>query len=246
MTIQQLEKKIQSQITNGTLVLPSNALGSNGIQQIIEANFTDKKLIINGAQMTTSATSVTVTGKVSFQAVTDMQSTAVFQLVNSDVTLMLTASLPSTWTFSHSFPSLTGTFFDKLTLTGSKMIMASADQTTPEALTKGLNFQGQISGGLPTPVSSLLSSSVSLAGSIQIENGVPRMDLVLNPAIKLRLGSLSLPAVYCSFATVPFAPITSDSGDTNAQDVPWKCSQLVKFSSLDSPPVFRGASWERI
>ncbi|MEO9901545.1 DUF6603 domain-containing protein [Nisaea sp.] len=243
MTIQQLKDNLQGFISDGTFVMPADAFGAGGIEEIVGANFANDKLIIDGAELTSEMAIVTIAGTASFVSVDDMAVSAVFRIVDGDVTLTLAATLPASWKFSQSFPALTNTLFDGLTLTGPKMILSSVDQTSPANLARGLNFQGSVSGGLPEPLPLLPTPLTSIAGPIPIDHGVPAMTLALGPSVEIRFGSeFSLPAVHCELATRPIELIKSH------QHV-WSCTNLVTFKSqvkIKSKPVFLSGSYSAI
>jgi hypothetical protein len=221
-----LQQQLESYLAGETLTLPAGALATAGIQTVIEEFYAGGQLVINQAVLTANATGTTVTiaGASSLIAVTAMPVTAVFETTGTGLILTLTAVPPADWKFSRSFTSLAGSFYDQLTLSGSSLVLSSADQSSPLPLAAGLNYAGNIGAGLPVPLSLLLTGPVALAGAIQIDHGVPAMTLAITPAIMLGMGSLTLPAVDCALTSAA-TQIANDNGST------WISSNSLTFQS---------------
>lgn len=239
-----IEKQINNYVSHETLTLPAKALGSSGIQRIIEKFCVNDQLVISKVTVFASSTenTVTVEGIASLLSISAMPVSAVFQATDTEIVLILTATLPSNWKFSQSFPSLANSFFDPLTLIDSRIILSSDNQTTPSALKVGLNYAGSISGSLSEPLSFLFSPPISIAGPIRIENGVPAMDLALSPPLKIVLGAWDFPPINCFLTNLP-VPIAG-SGENK-----WINYSFFKFSSqiiIDGNPIAILGSYSKI
>ncbi len=223
MNISELKNKIEEKVQNGTLTLKAAALSSPNIQQVINDYFSNNELIITDAQVSASDSSVTVNGKIDFLSISNVGSSAVFSIIDAEAALELTVPLSAGWTFSQSFPTLKGGLLDDLVMSVPEFLLISHSQAKPEILKKGLNFQGQITHGLPEPVSHFLSGTVSLSGAIQLEKNGPKVDLWLSKSINLDFGTLKLPAVTCGLSTLP-VPLAPGTGVN-------KCYQIINFAS---------------
>src|SRR5437764_2679090 len=159
-----------------TLTLPDSALGSNDVEALIDAYLPGDALIINNANITQGATSVTVTGTGGVAPFSGMQVEAVFT-VSSDgnaAELALTATVTQGWTFADSFPALARTFFATMLFDHTSQFYFNS-YTVPDVGPPGLSFDGTLPLSGPLAALTWLFSgqtSLQVRGPIALVNQV--------------------------------------------------------------------------
>jgi hypothetical protein len=199
MNIDQIATILKDASAGGTLDLAPDAFGTGGalpafmrtyigtnghltgtVQSIQEDQSQDRViLVMAGTSPPVDATTVT----------------AWFYDHGDGVQLYLTATATDTWLFSKSFPVFGPGFLDTLPLSGVVLQLVS-DPTLPDD--RGQFFAAML--GLPAEIGWLFGglTSLSLAGPIGVDQGIPVFSFVVPIASPVTIGTL--PDLVLSFA----------------------------------------------
>lgn len=187
MTIDEIRNALQ--IVDGTLTVSTATLASTGITALLDSYIPNQTLVLTQANIRSQPGDdfVLITGKAELLAV-EADVSAKFYLNNDQIELELTAIPPPTWTFSTSFVSLTGHYFDDFASQNVTFVFISH---STDNYRRGLNFTADFH---PPAAWDLLlwfaslGAAPTLSGPIMLEQGQPVMTLTVNPVIRTSFG----------------------------------------------------------
>ncbi len=196
------------------LVLDQTTIGTDypDIIKLFTDNFGSSQLVVKdlvprdgqAIWQTNSSVNVVGTAAAALLGIDGMGLAATFEAPADTLRLTLKITPPAGWRFAQSFPHLTGTVFDQLTLDAPTFYLSSDSHVEPEhnvTLSEGLNFYARLtlSGSLLTYATQLVAQipqPMTLTG--HVSPLAPQIEIHLRasfPDVSLTISSLPLVAL---------------------------------------------------
>jgi hypothetical protein len=234
----EIASEIQSCInTDGTLILPGDALNSATMATAFEHYLTDDSLIVFNALIQTTDDSVTVSGNGGGRF-SELGVNAEFIPTDSgDIAVVVTGVATEGWIFPLAFSSLATGVYDTVPVAGDSLLrlrtLADGD------LAAGLWFDGAllISGEL-TGITSFLNGTdpLAISGAIDVVSGIPdfafsavvNQDMTVGTLVGLNftLNSVSSPYLY-----EPYDDASGQTITTYTQDAYLSLTTTLSFEA---------------
>lgn len=192
----------------GSLVITGSALGSANLSALFQAYLPDGTLTVTNASVGVSAggqlggkavaAGATVSGTGGAGPFLGMGVNFVLSPSGDELVLQLLAVAPAGWTFATSFSQLEATLFDGLSFAPAPCYYFASQNGG--AFQEGLFFRGdlQLTGALASSTWLLgdpTMTTATVAGPVQIHQGVPQIDLTAPMANGATLGWFNLAPV---------------------------------------------------
>ncbi|NQZ57923.1 MAG: hypothetical protein HRT88_10730, partial [Lentisphaeraceae bacterium] len=228
MTISELRNSIEKDFKSGISVISSNYFS----QTSLDAFFPNEKAVIEHAQLTSTAQAISLSGSMRlFSNNTYPTNMEIVLDSNGDPQFKLETSLPSDWSFGESFPLLSQSVFSDLNFTNASFTIISDPSVFGSSLSTGLNFEGTISGGLPSPLNTIWSGDIEIAGPILLKENIPELTLNLKTNEAFSFDGFTLSNVACQLCTLAVQNISYSGNQIILVTNPNSINDFIRFSS---------------
>jgi hypothetical protein len=188
MTLQDIADLLAARTANGTLTLSPGDLGSTGIDSLLAANFSQGKLILQGATVQSDSSQIQLQGgTTTLFGAAAVPATAVFTLINKTPELVLTCTPPD-YNFGIGFPVFADSALGAAVFSDAQFILSSS------ANGNGATFSG--SYALPSALEAIAKllkapEAVAFTGALVWVEELPQITLTSTVFSGVQLGKIT-------------------------------------------------------